>query len=132
MSFAPLWEAGPLITSHALAAIGALVLGALQLLAPKGTLNHRVAGYVWVALMLWIALSSFGIHKLQLVGPFSPIHLLSIFAIVSIIPAIRAARKKNIAAHRKAMISLYFYALVVAGLFTFLPDRVMNRVLFGG
>lgn len=132
MSFSPLWEAGPLIASHALAAIGALLLGALQFLAPKGTLNHRIAGYIWVVLMLWIASSSFGIHKLQLFGPFSPIHLLSIFAIVSIIPAVWAARKKDIKVHRKAMISLYFYALVVSGLFTFLPDRIMNRVLFGG
>jgi uncharacterized membrane protein len=34
-----------------------------------------------VALMALVAISSFWIHEIRLVGPFSPIHLLSIFVL---------------------------------------------------
>jgi uncharacterized membrane protein len=34
--------------------------------------------------------------------------------------------------HRSTMIGLYVGALVIAGLFTFVPGRIMHKVLFGG
>jgi len=46
-------------------------------LGPKGTRNHRTLGYIWVGLMVIVAFSGLYIHVLKLVGPFSPIHLLS-------------------------------------------------------
>lgn len=82
MSIAPLLEAAPAIPLHAFAAMAAFALGILQLVAPKGTLPHRALGWVWVGLMLVVALSSFWIHQIRLMGPWSPIHLLSIFALV--------------------------------------------------
>ena len=45
--------------------------------------------------------------------------------------AVLHARRHNVSAHRKAMISIFFGALVVAGLFTFLPGRIMHAVVFG-
>ena len=41
------------------------------------------------------------------------------------------ARRHNVSGHKKAMISIFFGALVVAGLFTFLPGRIMHAVVFG-
>ncbi len=83
MSLAPLLDAAPAIPVHAFAAMAAFVLGVVQLAAPKGTLPHRTIGWIWVVLMLAVAASSFWIHQIKLLGPWSPIHLLSIFTLVS-------------------------------------------------
>src|SRR6202166_3799283 len=81
MSLAPLLNAAPAIPLHAFAAMTAFVLGLVQFAAPKGTLPHRSIGWIWVSLMAAVAISSFWIHQLRLVAPWSPIHLLSIFTL---------------------------------------------------
>ncbi|WP_441236349.1 DUF2306 domain-containing protein [Bradyrhizobium sp. 930_D9_N1_4] len=131
MSLTPLLEAAPAIPLHAFAAMAAFVLGIVQLAAPKGTLPHRALGWTWVGLMLVVALSSFWIHQIRLVGPWSPIHLLSIFALVMLVLGVTAARTRNVRRHKITMISIFFGALVIAGLFTFLPGRIMHEVVFG-
>ena len=75
MTLAPLLRADPVIQLHAFAAMGAFLLGAIQLSAPKGTLPHRTIGWIFVALMAAVSISSFWIHQLRIFGPFSPIHL---------------------------------------------------------
>ena len=132
MSLTPLLQAEPVIQIHAFAAMGAFALGVVQLAAPKGTLPHRTIGWVWVGLMVVIALSSFLIHGIKMVGPFSPIHLLSIFTLVMLPLAVLHARRHNVKAHRGAMIGIFVGALVVAGAFTFVPGRIMHAVAFGG
>ena len=67
----------------------------------KGGRAHRIMGYIWVAPMATVALSSFLWHELRLVGAFSPIHLLSIFTLWSLYMAIRAAKDRRINAHRR-------------------------------
>jgi uncharacterized membrane protein len=131
VSLAPLLAASPVIQVHAFAAIGAFVLGAAQLVALKGTEAHRLGGWVWAALMLVVAVSSLWIHELRVWGPWSPIHLLSLLVIVAVPAAVFAARRHRVAQHRRAMIQLFFFALVVAGAFTFLPGRLMHAVVFG-
>ena len=79
MSLAPLLNAAPAIPLHAFAAMAAFALGVVQLAAPKGTLPHRTLGWIWVLLMAFVAASAFWIHQIRLWGPWSPIHLLSIF-----------------------------------------------------
>ena len=131
MSLAPLLDAAPAIQLHAFAAIAAFALGAVQLAAPKGTLPHRTVGWIWVALMTVVAASSFWIHELRIWGPWSPIHLLAIFTLVMLPLAIMHARRHNVSRHRNGMISIFTGALVIAGLFTFAPGRIMHAVLFG-
>ncbi|MBZ9799284.1 DUF2306 domain-containing protein [Mesorhizobium sp. ES1-4] len=80
MSLAPLFHASLLIQLHALAAIASILLGAVQLWRTKGDRLHQALGRVWVGLMALVALSSFFIWTIRLWGPFSPIHLLSVFA----------------------------------------------------
>ena len=82
MSLAPLLDAAPAIPLHAFAAMAAFALGLVQFAAPKGTLPHRTIGWIWVLLMACVAISSFWIHTIRLAGPFSPIHLLSIFTLI--------------------------------------------------
>lgn len=131
MSVAPLLDAAPAIPLHAFAAIAAFLLGLVQFAAPKGTLPHRTIGWIWVALMAMVAVSSFWIHQIRLVGPFSPIHLLSIFTLVVLPLAVWRAHVHRVADHRRMMILLFAGALVVAGLFTLVPGRIMHRVIFG-
>ena len=131
MSLAPLLNAAPAIPLHAFAAMAAFALGVVQLAAPKGTLPHRTIGWIWVGLMATVAASSLWIHEIRLFGPWSPIHLLSIFAPIMLVLAVLHARRHNVSAHKKAMMSIFFGALVIAGLFTFLPGRIMHAVVFG-
>jgi uncharacterized membrane protein len=119
------------IPSHAYAAFLAVLLGGVQLTRPKGTIAHKYLGYTWVILMLWVSISSFWIQTLKVIGPFSPIHFLSIFTIWSVFDAIKSAKNGNIRRHEGTMKLLYLLALIVTGLFTLLPGRIMNSVLFG-
>lgn len=132
MSLAPLLNAAPVIQLHAFAAMAAFVLGVVQLAAPKGTLPHRTIGWIWVVLLATIAVSSFWIHGYRMIGPFSAIHLLSIFTLVMLPLAVMHARRHNVERHRRIMIGIFLGALVVAGLFTFVPGRIMYAVLVGG
>jgi uncharacterized membrane protein len=131
MSVAPLLEAAPAIPLHAFAAMAAFVLGLVQFAAPKGTLPHRTIGWIWVGLMAVVAASSFWIHQIRQVGPFSPIHLLSIFTLVMLPLAVWRAHTHRVADHRRIMIMTFVGALVIAGLFTLMPGRIMHRVIFG-
>ena len=131
MSLAPLFDAAPAIPVHALAAIAAFVLGVVQLAAPKGTLPHRTIGWVWVLLMLVVAASSFWIHEIKLWGSWSPIHLLSIFTLIMVPLGVWCAHCHRVIDHRGIMIGVFSGALVIAGLFTLLPGRIMHAVVFG-
>ena len=131
MSLAPLLDAAPAIPLHAFAAMAALVLGIVQFAAPKGTLPHRTVGWIWVGLMTTVAASSFWIHQIRLLGPWSPIHLLSIMVLVLLPIAVVSARRHAVSVHRKIMMGVFSGGLVIAGLFTFLPGRIMHAVMFG-
>ena len=131
MTLAPLLAASPAIQMHAFAALAAFALGAVQLTAPKGTIPHRLFGWLWAGLMLTVVLSSFFIHEIRLWGPWSPIHLLSIFTLVMLPLAVWRAHTHRVADHRRIMIMTFIGALVIAGLFTLVPGRIMHRVIFG-
>jgi uncharacterized membrane protein len=131
VSLAPLLNAAPGIPLHAFAAMAAFVLGVVQLAAPKGTLPHRTIGWIWVGLMAVVAISSFWIHQIRLVGPWSPIHLLSIFTLLMLPLGVWKAHWHEVRDHRRIMIFIFAGALVVAGLFTLVPGRIMHTVLFG-
>ena len=131
MTLAPLFDAPFVIQIHALAAITAFAVGLVQLTAPKGTIPHRLIGWSWVMLMLTIAVSSLFIHKIRLWGPWSTNHLLSIFTLITLPLAVWAAHRHRVAQHRRAMISIFLGALVIAGAFTLLPGRIMHDVVFG-
>jgi len=131
MTLEPLLSAPPVIQLHVAAAAAAFLLGIGQLAMPKGTPRHRAVGYVWILLMAVLATSSFWIHQIRLLGPFSPIHLLSILTLVGLPRAVWLARQGRIEAHRRLMLILFLFALVGAGLFTLVPGRIMHAVFFG-
>ncbi len=132
MTLAPLLAAPATFQLHAAAASGALLLGVVQMVAPKGTLPHRTLGWIWVVLMAGTAGSSFAVTGLAGAGHFSWIHLLSLFTLLALPVAVMAARRGRIERHKRAMVLLFAGGLVITGLFTLLPGRIMNQVVFGG
>jgi uncharacterized membrane protein len=132
MNFEPLLSAPFAIQLHALAAVLAFLLGGLVLFRRKGDRLHRLGGRIWVGLMLAVAISSFFIHTIRMIGPWSPIHLLSILTLAALFVGVRRAWLRNIPAHRRMMQSTYVGSLIIAGIFTFLPGRIMFEVFFEG
>ena len=63
-------------------------------------------------------------------GQFSAIHLLSILVLVNLARGLWLIRHRRIRAHAIHMQALYLQALLGAGLFTFLPGRMMSQMLF--
>jgi uncharacterized membrane protein len=130
MTLSPLFTAPLIVQIHAIGALGAFVLGLWQLLAAKGTKVHRLGGWAWVFCMAAVAGSSFWITELT-PGALSPVHILSLVTLVALPLGVQAARQGNPNRHRHTMLALFFCALLVAGLFTLLPNRIMGRVVWG-
>ena len=129
MNITPVLNAPFVIQLHLLAALLALGLGAVQLAAAKGTPDHRRLGYVWTGMMAVVALSSFFIFELRVWGPFSPIHMLSLFTLVTLYLAVQAARHNNINRHQLMMRAMYIFALLLTGAFTFFPGRLLHQLV---
>ena len=96
MTLAPLMNASPAIQAHAIVALIALALGTLQMLAPKGTMNHRSVGWGWAMAMMFVAGSSLFIHEIKSFGIWSPIHLLSLLTLVTVPLAVRRAKHHQV------------------------------------
>lgn len=133
MSLAPLLNAPVSIQLHAFSAMAAFAIGILQFAGPKGTLPHRALGFLWLGLMLTVAITSFWIsgHGPRIAGPFGPIHLLSIFVLLMAPLALYWVRRRIIRGHAMTVIGMFIGGLVIAGGFTFIPGRLMNAVAFG-
>jgi len=132
MNFSLLAVVSPAILLHLIFALVAFVLGGIQLASLKGTRTHKLLGYAWVAAMVVICLSSFKIKELMPLGMFggySPIHLLSIFVLVQLARGIYFAKKKDIKKHRLCMVLTYVGGLLIAGAFTFMPGRLLFKMM---
>ena len=95
-----------LIAAHASGALLALVLGTVMVVRRKGDLSHRRIGRIWMVLMYWVVLSSFGITRLN-PGHFSWIHGLSVWTFISLTIAWRAARQGDVRRHRGWAVGSY-------------------------
>jgi uncharacterized membrane protein len=132
----PLLHAPLAIQFHVATVVPAAILGTWQIFfSRKGATLHRAVGYVYFALMIVTALSTLWIHRLMPDKPFwgfSPIHLLIPFVFFGVYNALAGAWTHDIRRHKRAMIALYVGAILVAGLFTFVPGRIMYATVFGG
>ena len=129
MTFTPILAAPLAIQLHLATVIPAALLGTFLSLRPKGTPVHQLLGKIWLFLMVMTAASAFFIHEIRMIGSFSPIHLLSTYVIVGSFRAVAAARRHDIAAHRRTVGGMYLGGIVGAGLFSFLPGRMMNTAV---
>nr|WP_321360767.1 DUF2306 domain-containing protein [uncultured Hyphomonas sp.] len=129
INITPLVEAAFVIKLHVLGAVTAFVVGAILLRGVKGAGLHRKLGYTWVAAMGLTAISSFFITGLN-GSHFSWIHGISAWTIIALPMAVAAARRRNIRKHAKGMTNAFVGGLLVAGLFTFLPGRMLWSIFF--
>lgn len=129
IDLSPLLEISPILQAHIAGAISSFLIGTVLMLGVKGRTFHRVLGYTWVATMTVTAVSSFFITGLN-GDSYSLIHLLSGWTVILLPMAIAAARRHEIAKHRKEMTSMFFGGMLIAGLFSFLPGRMMWHLFF--
>jgi uncharacterized membrane protein len=130
MNFDVLISAAPAIQIHVAAALGALMLGATQFATRPGSRLHRRMGYGWVALILVVTVSSFFISANPVIGRLSWIHGLSLFTTIAVLAGLAAAMTGRKRAHEAFMKNIFWFALVVTGLFTLLPGRLMHAFVF--
>ena len=139
MSFEPLFAAPWVIQVHAFGAMSAFLLGAIQFIAPKGTLPHKALGVVWLLLMTLIAISSIFIRPslypgIPFIQWFSLIHIFTIVTFYGVTHGTYLLLKggPGLKFHHKPFRGIFIGGLVVAGGFAFLPGRIMHQVAFGG
>ncbi len=120
------------IIIHLATVLPAFLIGGAMLLLPKGTRNHKLAGRIYVALMLVTATATIfiGTPGTGIGGSgFSFIHIFTVITFMGVPYAIWAAKTGRIDAHRSAMQGM-FVGLCIAGGFAMLPGRLLATVLF--
>jgi uncharacterized membrane protein len=115
-----------LLVSHVVAALFVLAVGPVQILRGRRDRVHRTVGYLWVAAMYYVCLSSFGIVT---EGHFTWLHGLSAFTIVTVTLGLVSAIRRNIPAHRGNMIGSYIGIAIAFGFAVSVPGRSIPRLL---
>lgn len=119
---------------HLFTILPAFMLGTYLLFFRKGTPLHKCLGRLYMLLMLATAIISLLMPAqigFQLLHHFGPLHLLSVLAIYSVISAFTAIKQGNLRKHKISMLSLYCSGILLAGIFTLLPGRLLHSWIFG-
>lgn len=112
---------------HLAAVVPAVVIGAVQLAAPKGTRPHKRLGWAWVIAMLAAAISSFWIMEIREGAGWSVIHLLSLWVLFALAMAIWHVRRGNVRAHKRFMVGTLL-GLAGAGVGALMPGRFLAQL----
>ena len=126
-----------IIYVHSVFALLAIPLGLYIIITKKGTKIHKILGRIWVTALLIVSLTAIFIQTIN-PGQYSLIHLLIPYTIGSLIYSIwniKRFKKTKIErykfAHMRSMIGVYIGALLIAGVFTLMPGRFFNEIIFG-
>jgi len=122
--------AGPAIQIHLAGVAAAIAIGLILMTGRKGRTMHRVLGWTWVLAMGSVAVSSLFIRVVNH-GHLSWIHLLTGWTLIALPMGVAFARTHRVKLHARMMTGLFVGGLVVAGLFTFIPGRLMWQVFLG-
>jgi uncharacterized membrane protein len=133
-TLAPLLTAGAIIQIHVATVIAAAVVGLMLMTRLKGTTFHRLGGYAYMAAMfltgvvtLFIPRPPIGPH----LGPFGPLHIFSLTALIGVPAALYYARQGKWMIHGRIMGGLFVGGIGIAGIGAFTPGRIMYQVFFG-
>lgn len=118
------WNA--LLASHVIAALFVLAIGPLQILRRRRDRIHRSMGYVWVAAMYYVCVSSFWIVT---EGHFTWLHGLSAFTLVTVTLGLVSAVRGNIRSHLANMVGSYAGIAVAFVFAVAVPGRAIPRLL---
>jgi uncharacterized membrane protein len=125
-----LGAASPAIQWHMVGVTAAFLIGLVLLAGVKGRATHRVLGWTWVVAMALVAVSSLFIRMVNH-GQLSWLHLFAGWTLIALPVGVGFARTHKVRLHARTMTGLFVGGLVVAGLFTVVPGRLMWQVLFG-
>lgn len=117
------WNA--LLASHVIAALFVLAIGPLQILRRRRDRIHRSMGYVWVAAMYYVCVSSFWIVT---EGHFTWLHGLSAFTLVTV-TSDWSAPSAAISGHLANMVGSYAGIAVAFVFAVAVPGRAIPRLL---
>ena len=130
IDFSPLLDASLQIKTHVTGALSAFFIGLILLLAPKGFRFHKTLGWAWIVAMSVTAVSSFFITGI-FQNAYSPIHALSAWTLIGLPFGVAAIRRRDVKKHRQTMTGMFVGGMAIAGLFTFLPGRLMWSLFVG-
>ena len=126
------FAAAPVVIQvHALAAMGALAVGLGIYALPKGQLKHRIMGMTCAVLLLVTVGTAFFIRTSE-AGTMSWIHGFIPLTLFGLLGVGMGVWRGNFIRHKHAARGVIFGALLVPGLFTLMPGRLLHRVAFGG
>ncbi len=119
---------------HLATVVPCFAIGTVLLLIKKGTAIHKNMGRVYMVLMLFTATVT--LFMSAQVGPkilnhFGWIHSFSFLTLYTIPAAYFAIKRGDVKSHKRAMVLLYFGAIIIAGGFTFVPGRYLYELFFG-
>ena len=112
---------------HFIAAVLAVILGLINLISKKGTLQHRILGWSWLLLMTSVTVPSFWIRELN-DGNFSWIHLLTVWTLISMGIALISIKNGNVRIHASFMIGTMVGAIIAGG-FAMMPGRFISSMI---
>jgi uncharacterized membrane protein len=115
---------------HVAAITLAFVVGAVIFSLPKGTGFHRLLGWTWVSSMIVVAGTSVAMIA-DFNNGINALHIFTVVTVVSLWAALTGIRAGNVRRHAASMTGLYVGGMFVAGLFAFIPGRLMWQVFFG-
>lgn len=128
-SLEPLVSASAAIQVHVISAVSTFIIGLVLLASPKGFRLHKTLGWTWVITMALTAISSFFITGLM-GSSYSPIHALSAWTMIGLPFGVAAIRRRDVTKHRHTMTGMFVGGMAIAGLFSFLPGRLMWEIFF--
>jgi uncharacterized membrane protein len=123
----PLLESCLVIQTHVAGATASFLLWITIMLQPKGSRMHRQLGWAWCVTMGVAALSSI---LIQDEGQFTWIHGFTAVTLIVLPIGVALARAHKAKLHARFMTALFLGAMLGAGIFTFLPGRMMWELFF--
>jgi uncharacterized membrane protein len=123
------WERMPFLVWLHIATIGtALALTPVLMLRRRGDRWHRRLGWTWCIAMFTTGALSFWIRGIN--GGLSFIHIFSVMTVIAVPSLVIAARAHQVGAHRRAVRGVIIGGLLIAGLLTFVPSRLLGSWFF--
>lgn len=120
----------PAIKVHLFTALAALVLGGVLMTVRKGRTFHRVAGWVWVSLVMTTAGATLFITSLNH-GKWSILHLFTGWVLLMLPLAVMWARRHDVARHRRAMMGLFYGGFAINLFIALIPGRTLWMMFLG-
>ena len=120
----------PVIKMHLATALAAIALGAVLMSVRKGRTFHRIAGWVWVSLVMTTAGATLFIRELNH-GNWSYLHLFTGWVLLIAPLAVIWAKRHNVARHRRTMEGLFYGGFAINLSIAFIPGRTLWMTFLG-